>query len=127
MINFIKFIHLIFALSLFGMTLYSFICVSKNKIATSSFIYKLILYISLLALLTGTLLVYPKHFTFHTPWIQAAYILVLCYACIVGLCHRYQHSFLFKYNGVLFFTYFLLIVLLVLVIHDAVTKTTFLI
>jgi hypothetical protein len=127
MIDLIKFIHVICALSLLGTTLYCFAFIGKHKRPVSVFTNKVILYISLLALLTGTMLVYPKHFTFHTPWIQAAYILIICYAGIIGLYHHYRNSFLFKYNPFLFLTYFILFILLILVVHDAVTKSTFLI
>jgi hypothetical protein len=127
MINLIKFIHVIFALSLLGITMFCFAFISKNKTPVSPYIHQLILYISIIALITGTLLVYPKHFTFHTPWIQAAYILVICYASLIALFNRYRHLFLFKNKTVLLLTYFMLILLLVGVIHDAVTKTTFLI
>jgi uncharacterized membrane protein SirB2 len=79
------------------------------------------LYFSLFAILTGTLLVYPKHFTFHTPWIQAAYLLVTIFSLgILTLQKKNKIPRLIK-----LFSYLILIVILIGVIHDAVTKSTF--
>lgn len=126
MIYLIKFIHIISALSLLGITMYCLVFIIKTKTIPLPLIHKRLLYISLLAMLTGTLLIYPKHFSFATPWIQAAYILVICYASFVALFNRYRDTFLFKYQGIISISYVLLIVLLIIVIHDAVTKSTFL-
>lgn len=126
MINLIKFIHMLCTLSLLGGTLYCFVHTAKTRSLATSTMHRTILYIGTFALLTGTLLVYPKHFTFHTPWIQAAYILVVSYLSIIGLMSRYRGKLIFKYHGIILTIYFSLIVLLVLVIHDAVTKTTIL-
>jgi hypothetical protein len=126
MIYLIKFIHIISALSLLGITMYCLVFIIKTKTIPLPLIHKRLLYISLLAMLTGTLLIYPKHFSFATPWIQAAYILVICYASIIALFNRYRDAFLFKYQGIISISYLMLIVLLIVVIHDAVTKSTFL-
>lgn len=78
-----------------------------------------------LAAITGCLLVYPKGYTFHTPWIEAA--LLLASTVIVGLLvmHGLQGPSQKKTYGLLrsLLSLFLLIILLV-IIHDAVQKTT---
>jgi cytochrome bd-type quinol oxidase subunit 2 len=126
MINLIKFIHLLCTLSLLGGTLFCFATAGKYKSIASPLFHKIILYTCIAALLTGTLLVYPKHFTFHTPWIQAAYLLVFLYATIIILLNKFRDSSIYQYRIPILGTYFSLIILLILVIHDAVTKITFL-
>jgi uncharacterized membrane protein YozB (DUF420 family) len=131
-VHIVKFIHLLATLGLLGTTAYCFILqVSSRRSAAAKDrcltllprLNKSLLHLALVALLTGTLLVYPKHFTFQTAWIQAAYLLVGCF-CIVALWLTY-----FKNKKNTFFLsliYFSLLSILVAVIHDAVTKTTFL-
>jgi len=80
----------------------------------------------LIAMLLGTLLVLPKHYTFHTPWIQAAYFFVgILFLAILLLAsiikkkknitqkHFWQGAYLF------------LIIILICIIRDAVMKTSF--
>lgn len=81
------------------------------------------LFISLVALITGTLLVVPKHFTFHTPWIQAAYLLITLFGLSIFLLIKYGSRLKPILQKLIYMT---LILALVCVIHDAVTKTTFL-
>lgn len=86
---------------------------------------KVMLGLALLALLTGTLLVYPKHFTFHTPWIQAAYLFVALFClAIIGLIYLKKKQT--SVSWVINLGYFVLVIVLMLVVHDAVTKITFL-
>ena len=106
-IHFLKFFHLLFALGLLSGVIY---CCAVNKIN------KILLVLCFFAALTGTFLVYPKHFTFHTPWIQAAYLLTL----IVGIGIFFLMTTKNKWR----FFYFLLIMLLIFITHDAVMKTT---
>jgi uncharacterized membrane protein YozB (DUF420 family) len=128
-VNFLKFIHLLLTLSLLGSVGYCLaLLISKNRIANRPLIYrlnKIILVLAFFAMLTGTFLVHPKHFTFHTPWIQAAYILIVCFS--LGL---FALMFLSKkqirFSGIAIFFYLLLLLVLVFIVHDAVTKTTFL-
>jgi uncharacterized membrane protein SirB2 len=127
MINLIKFIHIICALSLIGGTMLCFAYVSKHKAEVTPSTHRIIAYISTLALLTGTLLIYPKHFTFYTPWIQAAYVLITCYAIVIAMLKRYKDYPFLKNHKIILLIYLLLLVVLMLITHDAVTKKTFLI
>jgi len=92
------------------------------------------LVLCLFAMITGTLLVIPKHFTFHTPWIQAAYLLLLCaglgiFSLILlkkkRILKKGNEPFSRKERAVWQFAYFVLAIVLIGIIHDAVTKTTF--
>lgn len=114
----IKFIHLVLALSLLGLMLYTMI-ITPKRYAANSLINKILLFFSLFAMLTGTLLIYPKHYTFHTPWIQAAYLLLLGF--IFGVVYLIYSKK--KPNLILPLA---MTTLLIFIIHDAVTKTTFL-
>lgn len=119
-INFIKFIHVLCALSLLGLTGY---CVTRigdsydNK--KLNHLNKNLLIISVIALLTGTLLVYPKHFTFHTLWIQTAYLLLITYCLIIMI---FKEKITKPWTGRSLYT--LLMIILILITHDAVTKNT---
>lgn len=126
MINIIKFFHLLFTLSLMGFTSFCFLSFAKKKerrIQHFQHINKLILFISVGAILTGTLLVYPKNFNFHTPWIQAAYLIMFLFCIVISLLILFPQK---KLNHwVLKSIYLALILALIAVIHDAVTKSTF--
>jgi hypothetical protein len=82
-------------------------------------------WLALLAILTGTLLVYPRHFTFHTPWIQTAYALVILFAGSVGLLAWLAKKHYVKSRWVWLVMYLFLGSILVIAVHDAVTKTSF--
>jgi hypothetical protein len=111
LIHLTKFIHVLLALSLLITT---FFCLASNSIKN----HKLILILSLVAAITGTLLVYPAHFTFHTPWIKAAYVLLGIFTLVILGLMRFK---LKKITLII-----LLAILLIFIIHDAVTKTTLL-
>lgn len=123
LIDLIKFIHLLITLGLLGLT---FHCVTAKGTLNLKRINVTLLSLSVLAIATGTLLVYPKHFTFHTPWIQAAYVLVVGFCLCIGSMVFFNRKICVPKN-LLRGIYLILFTLLVLVIHDAVTKTTFLI
>lgn len=106
MVYFLKFSHLLFALGILSGMMYSFLTGRTNSI---------LLLFCLLAAVTGTFLVYPKHYTFHTPWIQAAYALTLLVSLGIGVMLAKKKS-----SRLIFF---ILIVALILITHDAVTKT----
>lgn len=122
MIHIIKFVHILFALSLLGLTAYCLMLANTKHQTRLIFFNKNLLMISFFALLTGSLLVYPKHYTFHTPWIQAAYLLIIIYGMVVGV------SILFLKRTAQIWVwrcvYGALIFILILIIHDAVTKHT---
>lgn len=120
-INLIKFIHVLLALGLLGLTGY---CVTLTHSKYLSFFNKKILVISLFTLLTGSLLIYPKHFTIHTPWIQAAYLLLFIYGLIIALSIRLSKSI--PQLWIWRILYIILVFVLILITHDAVTKRTFL-
>src|SRR3989344_3989385 len=111
MIHFIKFIHILCVLGLLGGTTYSLVAVTFR-------LNKIFFLLAGLAILTGTLLIYPTHFTLHTPWIIAAYLLTFAYILGVRLS-----LFLKKPSRLI---YFILMMILILIVHDAVTKSTLL-
>jgi len=113
MINFLKFSHLVFILSLLGTTLYS---VVSPKVKNTALIF----WLSGLSILTGTLLVHPKHWTFHTEWIKAAYLFIFIF--LLGIVA--QHFIKLKNPALSRVFAIFLIIILCLVVRDAVTKTT---
>lgn len=130
--DFLKFIHLLLTLGLLGSAICCLILTSLQKFApdfarahTLTILNRTILWLLVLATATGTLLVYPKHFTFHTPWIQAAYVLVFLCGTLVSLLLVYQKKYQWRWLWRI--SYFFLFVLLIIVAHDATSKTTFLI
>lgn len=142
-IHFLKFIHIIFALSLLGSTIYCLALVGSRQFGLRSIsqsdkinrLNGLLLAMSFFALITGTVLVHPTHFTFHTPWIRAAYLLVVVFGLsVIALMSlkkkRILPSQADKISGMQQwawrFAYLALVIILILVVHDAVTKTTFL-
>lgn len=127
--NLLKFFHLIFTLSLLGSTVYCLILTlfKQHNAEIGIYIRQLnhfMLLAGALALVTGTFLVYPKHFTFHTPWIKAAYALVFSFLLGVAwlASNKNRHKSRWLTRGI----YFVLLIILSLIVHDAVTKTTFL-
>jgi len=124
MINIIKFAHILLALSLLGLTTYCLSLTNAKHRTELVFINKNLLIIGFFALLTGSLLVYPKHFNFHTPWIQAAYLLLIIYGITIGLCIKFSKKIAQTWIGRCI--YLTLIAILMIIIHDAVMKDTFL-
>ena len=126
LIDVLKFIHLLLTLSLLGLTFFCLILASftihperKNRMIRLN---RIILWLLGFALLTGTLLVYPKHYTFHTPWIQAAYILVFLSGAIVSMLIYFRKKIRWGWLWVV--SYIFLAIILAGIVHDAVTKTT---
>lgn len=120
----LKFIHVLLALSLLGTAIYCIIAVGLKKKCNVR-LNKTLLVLSFFALMTGSLLVIPKHYTFVTPWIQAAYVLVLSFGAIISTLLLKKQSWL-NHPACSCLVYLMLTVLLVVIIHDAVTKSTFL-
>jgi hypothetical protein len=123
-IHLIKFMHLLFALSLFATTFICLIYTFSPKFSASKRLnaHKLLLVFSLLAMISGTLLVYPKNYTFQTTWIQAAYFLLLLIGFIISLLIFFHK----KPKRIWAVGYLIILLLLSLIIHDAVRKTTLL-
>jgi hypothetical protein len=128
----IKCLHLLLTLSLIAAILYCVMLVTAKKFALNNAghqqkIYhtnRTILGLAALAVLTGTLLVYPRHFTFHTLWIQTAYVLVgLFISIVVWLIWVAKKQYVLAPRTWLMM-YLLLALILVIAIHDAVTKTS---
>lgn len=129
LVNIIKFIHLLCVIGLLGGVI---LCITSmrskafNNSISLSTVNKTLVWLGILALLTGTLLVHPKNFTFHTPWIQAAYLLLAGFILGILFIKRYslrQKSKLGRFTTQLL--YLILSIVLILIMHDAVTKTTF--
>jgi hypothetical protein len=112
--HFIKFIHLLFALGLIGLTSY---CIFSKDTFFRGNIKKILLLMSIFALFTGALLVHQTPYNFHTPWIQAAFILLSIF--MIGIVF----SFYKKIDHPFFYS--ILLVLLILISQDAVRKMTF--
>lgn len=123
LIFFLKFFHVILALSLFGLLFYSIKTIGTKKFS-SQFFHRGTVGLVFLSLITGTLLIYPKHFTFHTPWINAAYLLVFIFLVGIFFLKKLQQKIIPRI--ILQIGYLSLFILLMVVVHDAVTKTTFL-
>jgi hypothetical protein len=128
MIDVLKFIHLLITLSLLGSTFFCLILVSFPTHPEQTILIKrfnrIILWLLSFAIVTGTLLIYPKHFTFHTPWIKAAYVFVFLCGGLLSMLMVFRKKYSLRWFSLM--SYLLLIILLIAIIHDAVTKTTFL-
>lgn len=114
LVYFIKFLHILTALSLMGVVLLG---ITNQKF---HFLQKIFLILGFIAFISGSALVYPSHFTFHTPWIMAAYLLLGTFALITLLLKKIKNIKIA--TGL----YILLFFILTFVIHDAVLKSTFL-
>lgn len=123
LVNVTKFIHLIATLGLLGLAISCVALVGSKRFDLITRYNKIMLALTCFAILTGTLLIYPKGFTYHTPWIQAAYIFstIFCLGLLLLIyLHKYQQRWLWCLS------YLLLIIILIGIVHDAVLKTTFL-
>ena len=131
--DWIKFTHLVVALCVLGLTLYAlYLTIKGNEKWLSRKWDSWILGLLVVGAITGTFLVYPKHFTYHTPWIQGAYLLFAI--AILGLLFNIISKTLIKKNNpagastkmkvVHITNYCILLLLLIVIIHDAVTKQT---
>ncbi|MCW5589554.1 MAG: hypothetical protein KIT27_07820 [Legionellales bacterium] len=140
-----KYLHVILAMSLFGACVLAYgLSVFNWREASiahrqfyNNFLQQLDYFIYgviVLLILTGTLLVYPKGFTFHTPWIIAAYFLLGINSILLFLTAylrkkaEVQQQRWQSISLGMWLTYhalqIILIVSFVLIIHDAVTKQT---
>lgn len=124
-VQFIKFIHVLFAIGLIGGTSYCLVAVGSKKF-NWMWCNKHLIYFSIAALITGVLLVYPTHFTFHTAWIKAAFLLVFVFCTGILILFLIKNKIALKNLWFWRVMYLALVVILILITHDAVTKTTFL-
>lgn len=125
LIALIKFLHLLFALSLFGSVFYFFGMTKKiaepslEKNVALNRLKKTFIVLASCAAITGTLLIYPKHYTFHTHWIQAAYGLIISGVMLIIIAQKFR-------SRMIWFSFCcVLLVILLTIAHDAVTKQTF--
>lgn len=119
----IKFFHILIALSLTGTVIYS-LTVTKGS-SSQKTLHRLnitLLILCPLAILTGTFLVL-HHYTFHVAWIQAAYFLISVFALITILFIVFKEKITKKWVQRLIYS--ILLILLIMITHDAVTKDTF--
>ncbi len=115
-VHWVKCIHLVAALGLLGTSVYCFMTAAPTR--SESHLLRHMLYLGLIALITGSLLVYPSPFTFHTPWIKAAYLLVLACCLLILLLAKISYAFFRRVASMV------LMILIIVIMHDAVTKTT---
>lgn len=133
-IYFSETIHLLFGTFAFGLIIGSYMLTSCKKAFTSNIqhnyhamgmrMIQWVLYLLLAQIFTGSLLVWLKNYPLGTPWIRDAYILVT--SCILLLIYiRYRLS---QYGSSLstHLSYILTLIGLTLVIHDAVTRVSWL-
>lgn len=134
LIHIIKFLHMLFTLGLFTAAIYCIALVSSRKFSQPNSLQhrkiarlnRLMLWLLLFAILTGTALIYPKHFTFQTPWIDAAYVYALVASISLLLLKKSHLNFTSTRRELWLLAYFILLALLIVVIRDAVTKTSYL-
>jgi hypothetical protein len=133
LIELLKFIHVSFALILIAAIIYSIVLTCSKKFTraptrhqqTLLRIRRLMLMIVLMAVVTGSLLIYPKNFSLHTPWIIAAYLSALLFstglAAMTWMKKKFSNSRRWAWLTLYIFLSFALLTL----VHGAVTKQAF--
>ena len=124
-VELLKFFHVLVALTLFGFVLANLLTqLMTPKQILSPRIDQLSLLLCVLLMITASMLVVPEGYTFTTPWINAAFIylavvmLQLVLACVLKVKKPPVSTW------VLLLNYGMMIVILMGIIHDAVTKHT---
>lgn len=140
-VDIVKFLHLLLVLGLVGSLVasYYFSCVSFRRadisLKQATMRYALMIdrisFICMFFLFaTGSMLVIPKGFTFKTPWINAAYILLTVAAGLQVWLYKIKQRLLdrgqFKVTIIMHSVFWLTVVIYIGIIHDAVTKMTYL-
>lgn len=123
-IEILKFLHLLFALTLFGLVLFNFSTqLSSRKMSLSYKTDYFSLVVVLLLFITASFLVVPKGYTFATPWINTAFTLltVITIQLFLSVYFKKKKSMLKKF---LLANYGIMIIILIMIVHDAVTKHT---
>lgn len=144
MMSFIQFIHVLFGVSFLGILIASFLYITnsiqqKNMVLLqyalriSLFGDRILFFIIILQVFTGTFLVHDHHLSFSTPWIIVAYIIFSLIAVIWFLLLLIKNMnrsdskiFSFRYQTLFYSLNILVIILFFIVIHDAVTQQTWL-
>lgn len=142
-----KFLHVLlaglFSGAQFASYCYTINAIRKNKedilrfsLYYSLFVDLILLIFIFLIFITGTLLVKDEHLAFFTPWIQSAYLLltltfVSCTIIYWIKTYNYKQlsidtNYSFKGKFVYHFFNIAIFVFIVFIVHDAVTKQTYL-
>lgn len=138
----LKFIHILIGLTMFGFIIacYFYFLLNKsnfeatqNVLRCSLMIDSVILVFIFILFMTGTKLVLNNHLSFIVPWVHMAYTLlglvtfcwfVLVVVKIINFLRKHRQIF---YGKRIFHTgNIVIIILMVMIIHDAVTKMTLL-
>lgn len=140
--DFIKALHVTAGISLIAFLVFGLVVISQRQAVliqhqqTLASIMPKIDRFGLLALgtavLAGTLLVPMRHYSYQTPWIEAAYILLVVCGLLLRVCLFLKQKIIASADnptGLKFLFVSLSIITMILlffVIHDAVFKATFL-
>ena len=122
-IEFIKFLHLLCALTLFGLILFNFFVLAVKKVALSYKTDYAALFVILVLFVTASFLVIPKGYTFATPWVNAAFTFLTVVSAQLGLAIYLKKSPSPSSSGCSL-NYALILLILSIIIHDAVVKHT---
>lgn len=130
-----KCIHLLFATSLLGITILNYLLVILHKPGDILVLKKSlgidygVTAVIIILLLTGTRLVPEYHWSYHTPWIVAAYSLLLTFSVLWGISLWYKQRLKNNNSYAPLPLWFhgcqvLSIIILIVIAKDAVTKHT---
>ena len=148
MLHTLKFLHLFFGTIFLGGLLFSFgfltYCIffkndAQKLLLTLKFSFMVDIFSVILIInqfITGSLMVRETHYTFETPWIDAAYVFLGLSTILIlvsFLIKRKNYNLLkssilsaFQHKTAYLISNFLIIAIIVLIIRDAVLKTTLL-
>ncbi len=133
LIALLKFCHVVIALVLISSIVYSIVLTCSKKFTLAPLkhqqrfmrVQRMMLIAVLLAIATGSLLIYPKNFTLHTPWIQAAYLFALLFAIGLFVLTWMKKKFSSRQRWAWLALYLVLGFALLTLVHGAVTKQAF--
>ena len=124
-INIYKFLHILSMLCLCALILFNTAQAFGQKQYQTTVKLDALCFVFIACLyLTGAALVMPKGFTFSTPWIQAAFAFISILSIQIGLSIYLKLFNFSKLKTILNLNYTLMLLILVVIIHDAVTKHT---
>ena len=137
----LKFFHILVGITMLGFVVgyYFYFNFTKNNLFARQRILRLsllmdcfILFFIITLFITGTYLAISHHLLFSIPWVHMAYLLMTlvmgCWLILVFVKIINYHSLrkgkqTFYLNRVFHTCHILIIVLMIVIIHDAVTKT----
>lgn len=123
--NIIKFIHLLAGTAILGVVISTWIYYFRNKKPFYLILSECVILLLIpIQFITGTFLVKKLHYSFLTPWIVAAYILlgIIAILCFLTLYLKRKYYYLFEKSFLVINV--IIVILLFLIIHDAVMKAT---